>query len=200
MNEILSNKINSETVYLPFTEIAPFIHPTAVIRNSSIVGNVIINENVHIVNAAVRADEGSPFYIGANSNIQDFAVLHSYTTQKNQDLIKENLVFIPEQGYYAIYICQNVTVAHGALIHGPSKIGCNTFIGFKATVDKASIGSNVEIGAHAYIKKVSIPDNIGIAPNAVILKEEDIKKYTVPLIGVNEKIIQVNLELAKAYK
>ena len=83
---------------------------------------------------------------------------------------------IEGEGYFSIYIAENVSVSHGVLIHGPSHIKENTFIGFKATIDAASIGSNVEIGALSYIKNVNIPDNIAISANAIITKPEDIEK------------------------
>lgn len=168
----------------------PVIHESAAIRNSQITGNVTVGENVHIVNAAIRADEGSPFYIGKGSNIQDFCTLHGYAEQ-----------LIPvEDKHYSIYIDEYVSVAHGALVHGPAYIGKNSFIGFKATIDAAIIGNNVEIGAHSYIKRVTIPDNTAIAPNAVITSEEDIEKYITEPSGINQKVVSVNLEMAAAYK
>jgi carbonic anhydrase/acetyltransferase-like protein (isoleucine patch superfamily) len=199
MNEILSNEIVENALYLPENKIEPLIHESATIRNSQIIGNVVINENVHIVNAAIRADEGTPFYIGKNSNIQDFCVLHGYMVRDKEVEIYSNLILV-ENLYYSIYIGEHVTVAHGALVHGPTCIGNNSFIGFKSTIDAAFIGNNVEIGAHSYIKQVRIPDNISILPNAVITKEEDIKKYIVEPTGINQKIVNTNLELAKAYK
>ena len=81
MNEILSNKVDLNHTYLPCMEVEPNINPKAAIRNSQITGNVIIEENVHVVNAVIRADEGTPFYISSGSNIQDFAILHAYSTQ-----------------------------------------------------------------------------------------------------------------------
>lgn len=200
MNDIIFNEITSNLGFLPNVKAKPFIHHSASIRNSQVIGDVIIEENVHIINAVIRADEGTPFYIGAGSNIQDFAILHGYTTQENGKPIEQNLVNIPGHGYYSIYIEENVSISHGVLIHGPAYIKENAFIGFKATVDAANIGSNVEIGAHSYIKGVDIPDNVAISPNAVITKVEDIEKYLVPLTGLNKRIVEVNHQMAKVYK
>jgi len=199
MNNILPNEVNEKTNFLPCSKIKPSIHPTATVRNSQLVGNVIVEENVHIVNAVIRADEGTPFYIGKGSNIQDFAVLHGYTTQENDNPINKSLIKIDAKGYYSIYISENVSISHGVLVHGPSHIKENTFIGFKVTIDGANIGSNVEIGAHSYIKNVNIPDNIAIAPNAVITQNTDIDKYIVPTTGLNKRIVEVNKEMAVAY-
>ncbi len=199
MNNILPNEVNENTNFLPCSKIKPSIHPTATVRNSQLVGNVIVEENVHIVNAVIRADEGTPFYIGKGSNIQDFAVLHGYTTQENDNPINKSLIKIDGKGYYSIYISENVSISHGVLVHGPSHIKENTFIGFKVTIDGANIGSNVEIGAHSYIKNVNIPDNIAISANAIITKTEDIEKYVITLAGINKRIIEVNQEMAVAY-
>lgn len=199
MTEFLCNETVANATYLPPQKHRPTIHKTAAIRNSQITGNVIINEDVHIVNAAIRADEGTPFYIGKGSNIQDFCVLHGYVVRENDTEISRNLITL-EGKWYSIYIGEYVTVAHNALVHGPAYIGNNTFIGFKATIDGANVGKNVEIGAHSYIKNVTIPDNIAIAPNAVILKEEDIEQFIVESSGINSIIVKVNLEMAQAYQ
>jgi carbon dioxide concentrating mechanism protein CcmM len=158
-----------------------------------------VEENVHIVNAVIRADEGTPFFIGKGSNIQDFAVLHGYTTQENDNPIKKSLINIGGKGYYSIYISENVSISHGVLVHGPCHIKENTFVGFKATIDGASLGSNVEIGAHSYIKNVNIPDNVAIAPNSIITENTDIDKCIVPKTGLNARIVEVNKEMALSY-
>ncbi len=198
MSKILMNESTENAVYIPAAAVQPIIHRSAAIRNSQITGNVTVAEKVHIVNAVIRADEGTPFYIGKGSNIQDFCTLHGYVTRNDKAEITENLIPV-EDKYYSIYIDEYVSVAHGALVHGPSYIGYNSFIGFKATIDAAVIGNNVEIGAHSYIKSVAIPDNIAIAPNAVITEEKDIEKFVVKPSGINKKVVNVNLEMAEAY-
>lgn len=199
MNKILRNKTLVNTKYLPNKEVAPVIHPTATVRNSIIEGNVTIDENVHIVNAAIRADEGTPFYIGKNSNIQDFAVLHAYCTHENEILLEQNTILVKNKGVFSIYIDECVSLSHGVLVHGPCFVGKNSFIGFKATLDAASIGENVEIGAHSYIKNVTIPDNVAIKPNATITEESDIEKFIIYSTGINKRIVNVNIEMASVY-
>lgn len=192
-NQIQKNNVTDVVTLLPSNQKMPTIHKSAAIRNSVIIGDVVVDSDAHIVNAVIRADEGAPFYIGKGSNVQDFCVLHGYLTKKNINLIEF------EGKSYSIYISENVSISHGALIHGPSFIGKNTFIGFKSTVDAANVGRNVEIGAHSYIKGVNIPDNVAIAPNSVILDESDIENYLIEHVDINKKIIAVNLEMAKTY-
>ncbi|MEO1693592.1 MAG: carbon dioxide-concentrating mechanism protein CcmM, partial [Cyanobacteria bacterium J06631_6] len=51
----------------------PQIHETAFVHSfSHIIGDVEISSNVIIApGSSVRADEGTPFFIGENTNIQD---------------------------------------------------------------------------------------------------------------------------------
>lgn len=198
MGKILQKNI--VTKYLPEKNILPVISKDATIRNSEIIGDVTIEENVHIVNAVIRSDEGTPFYISSGVNIQDFAVLHGYTTQENGVLNTDNLISVENKGIYSIFIDKNTSISHGVLIHGPCFIGKNSFIGFKSSIDRANIGKNVEIGSHSYIYNVSIPDNTAISPGAIITNKADILRFTTKQTNINEKIVKVNIEMAKAYK
>lgn len=197
-NKILINKACSNCSYLPVEEVMPTIHPGATVRNSELFGDVTIDEGAHVVNAILRADEGTPFYIGKGSNIQDFCTLHGYTARDGNRVVAENLVYVNGEPY-SIYISESVSLSHGVLVHGPSFVGSNTFIGFKSTLDAASVGKNVEIGAHCYIQSVNIPDNTAILPGSIITKQEDIAKCTTLLTGINTKIAKVNVEMSKCY-
>jgi carbonic anhydrase len=196
----LPNRVLPYASHLPSQVGFPKVHPSAAVRHSWVLGDVTIAPSVHVVNATIRADEGSPFYIGPYSNIQDGVVIHAHYTEENGQPVMHNLEKGPDGKLYGVYIGQNVSVAHQALIHGPSLIGDNSFIGFKATVRHANVGKNVEIGAHAYIDNVTIPDNVGIAAGAIIQKPEDIAKYFVPLKNKNAKIATINQELVRAYQ
>lgn len=186
--------------YLPRPVGTPQISPQATVRDSSILGEVTIGPWAHVVNATIRADEGTPFYIGPYSNIQDGVVIHGHYTQQNGQPVPKNLVSIPGKGLFSVYVGQNSSVAHHALLHGPVSIGDNTFVGFRTTLYHANVGNNVEIGPHAYIENVTIPDNVAIAPGAIITKPEDIAKYLVPHKNKNATIARVNTELALAYQ
>jgi carbonic anhydrase/acetyltransferase-like protein (isoleucine patch superfamily) len=128
--------------------------------SASVIGSVILEENVSVwFNAVVRGDN-EIIHIGANSNIQDGAVLHT------------------DPGA-ALNIAANVTVGHQAMLHGCS-IGEGSLIGIKAVVlNHSIIGKNCLIGANALITEGKvIPDNslvIG-SPGKVVrtLTEEEI--------------------------
>ena len=95
---------------------------------AKIVGDVEMGEGCSVwYNAVIRADSNS-VKIGANSNIQDNSVIH---TSKS----------------YGVKIGDNVTIGHGAIIHGCT-VGNNVMIGMGAIVlDGAIIEDNSIIGA-----------------------------------------------------
>jgi carbonic anhydrase/acetyltransferase-like protein (isoleucine patch superfamily) len=109
--------------------------------NASVIGSVILENRVSIwFNAVVRGDN-EPVHIGANSNIQDGAVLH---TDPGAPLT----------------IANNVTIGHQAMLHGCS-IGSGCLIGIKAVLlNHCVIGQNCLIGANTLITEGRIiPDN-----------------------------------------
>ncbi|MDO9178024.1 MAG: gamma carbonic anhydrase family protein [Agitococcus sp.] len=109
--------------------------------NATIVGSVVLENNVSVwFNVVIRADNDT-ITIGENSNIQDGSVLHTDTG-------------VP------LTIGANVTVGHKVMLHGCS-IGDNTLIGINAVVlNHAKIGKNCIIGANALItERQEIPDN-----------------------------------------
>ena len=113
-----------------------FIAPSA-----DVIGQVVIGDQASIwFNAVVRGDTDS-IYIGAGSNVQDNAVLHT------------------DPGIQA-RIGENVTIGHCAMVHGCT-IGDNSLIGINAVIlNHARIGRNCLIGANALVPEgMEIPDN-----------------------------------------
>ena len=109
--------------------------------NASVIGTVILENNVSVwFNAVIRGDN-EPIHIGENSNIQDGAVLH---TDPGAPLT----------------IGSNVTVGHLAMLHGCT-IGADSLIGIHSTIlNHAVIGRNCLIGANTLITEGKvIPDN-----------------------------------------
>lgn len=109
--------------------------------SASVIGSVILEDNVSVWFNAVLRGDNEPIHIGANSNIQDGAVLH---TDPGAPLT----------------VAANATVGHQATLHGCT-IGAGSLIGIKAVVlNHSVIGRNCLIGANALVTEGQvIPDN-----------------------------------------
>lgn len=119
----------------------PVIHSGAFIApDTAIYGDVTIEEGCSVWFHATVRGERAPVYIGAHSNIQDNCVVHV------------------DQGF-GVTIGKNVTVGHGAIVHG-CRIGDNSLIGMGAILlNGAVIGKNCIIGAGALVtQNTVIPD------------------------------------------
>ncbi|WP_439873737.1 carbonate dehydratase [Bacillus mycoides] len=143
----------------------PKIDKTAFISPfSSVIGDVRIKDNVYVApNVSVRADEGTPFYISSNTNLQDGVILHG---------LLNKFVSVDDKEY-SIYIGKKVSVAHGALIHGPCYIGNKVFVGFKSIVYNAIIGEGTFISYNAVVTNgVRVSRNRFVPPGANIDTQE----------------------------
>ena len=127
---------------LNYKEFFPQIDETTfVAKNAQVIGKVETKEDSSIwFGAVIRADVNT-ITIGERSNIQDNAVVHC------------------DDGHPTV-IGNDVTVGHGAIIHG-AMVGDNTLIGMGSIVlDGARIGKNCIIGAGALVPQgKEIPDN-----------------------------------------
>lgn len=182
----------------PSTSFNPIQHIPVIPRNSVahhtavIIGDVIVGHNVFIApNAVIRADEGSPMYIGNNSDIQDGVVIHGLKNKPGEQ--------------YSVVIGENVSLAHQCMVHGPSYIDKNTFVGFQAAVISSNIGKNCVIETGAKVIKVNIPDNTYVPTNAVVETPE--QAAALPKITddyaykkLNEEVVKVNNALASGYR
>lgn len=166
-----------------------FVH-----HQATVIGQVSLGEHVHIAaGTSVRADEGAPFFIGDNTNIQDGVVLHA---------LKDKFVRVGNQRW-AVYVGRNVSIAHDALVHGPCYVGDDTFIGFKAVVHDSVVGSRCFIGIGAVVVGVEIPDG-RFVPHGRIIDSKDLA-LSLPLVSesqlaFNEDVVEVNRGLAAAYR
>lgn len=128
--------------------------------NATVIGSVIIGDNVSIWFNAVLRGDNDVIDIGDETNIQDGAVVHVDPGKP-------------------VKIGRGVTVGHKAVIHGCT-IGNNTLIGINAVIlNNAQIGNNCIIGANALIPEGKvIPDGSLVvgAPGRVVrqLGEEQI--------------------------
>ncbi len=113
--------------------------------SAQVIGDVELGENASVwMNAVVRGDVNS-IRIGANSNIQDCAVLHGM------------------RYVYPVTVGDWVTVGHNATVHG-CVVEDAVLIGMGATVlNDARIGEGSIIAAGAVI-----PEHVAIPPNSLV--------------------------------
>jgi carbonic anhydrase/acetyltransferase-like protein (isoleucine patch superfamily) len=109
--------------------------------DAHVIGAVTLHEDVGIWFGAVLRGDNEPIMIGARSNIQEGAMLHT------------------DMGY-PLHVGADCTIGHHAILHGCT-IGANTLVGMGATIlNGARIGSNCLVGANALVTEgKEFPDN-----------------------------------------
>jgi len=114
------------------------IHPTAFIHESAVVlGNVSLGERVSVWPGAVLRGDTDRIEVGAESNIQDGAVLHC------------------DHGVPCI-VGKRVTIGHGAVVHS-AVVEDGALIGIGAIVlNRARIGAGALIAAGAVVAEGAV--------------------------------------------
>jgi carbon dioxide concentrating mechanism protein CcmM len=143
----------------------PQINESAYVHSfSNIIGDVQIGANVLVSpGTSIRADEGSPFYIGDSTNIQDGVVIHG---------LEKGQVIGDDHNSYSVWIGKNTCITHMALIHGPCYVGDDCFIGFRSTVFNARVGSGSIVMMHALVQDVEIPPGKYVASGSIITNQQ----------------------------
>lgn len=135
--------------FIPVVKPSSFIHPHA-----SVIGDVIIGEDVYIgPGAAIRGDWGR-IIIEDGCNVQENCVIHMFPGT-------------------TVYLKKGAHIGHGAIIHGGT-IGENSLIGMNAVLmDDVDIGKECIIGALCFVpSKMQIPPRSLVVGNpAKIIKE-----------------------------
>ncbi len=169
----------------------PKIDETAYVHSfSNIIGDVHVGAKVLIApGTSIRADEGSPFYIGKGTNVQDGVVVHG---------LERGRVMGDDDNAYSVWIGDNASITHMALIHGPAYIGSNCFIGFRSTVFNARVGEGSIVMMHVLIQDVEIPPGKYVASGSVITNQQqadrlpdvqaDDIKFATHVLGVNDAL------------
>jgi len=123
----LHDRIHEFSTKTPNLASNAYVAPGAVL-----VGDVTLGENASVwFQSVLRADLNS-IVIGAESNIQDGAIIHVADA-------------------YGTEIGQRVTVGHGAVIHACT-VGDEVLVGMNAVIlDGAQIGARSIIGANALV-------------------------------------------------
>lgn len=170
----------------------------------AVTGHVVLGERVYVApSASVRGDEGQSIYIGDESNVQDAVVLHGLETIEHGKEIAKNQVEVGGKKY-SVYVGKRVSMAHQSQVHGPAKVGDDSFIGMQALVFKAELGDHVVVEPGAKIIGVKIESGRYVPTGAVITKQSDadaLPKITdeYPFKSLNEAVVHVNTQLADGY-
>jgi carbonic anhydrase/acetyltransferase-like protein (isoleucine patch superfamily) len=130
------------TMYALESETPEVHNDVYVAESAAVIGKVHLKKNVSVWHSAViRGDNGERINIGARSNIQDGAILHT------------------DPGF-TLDIGEDVSVGHQAVLHGCS-VGNGSLIGIGAVVlNGAKIGHNSLVAAGALVlENKSFPDN-----------------------------------------
>ncbi len=127
-----------------------------VAEDATIIGDVELKEGVSIWPQAVLRGDQNYIEVGEGSNIQDLVMVHvDYENEAK--------------------IGKDVTIGHGAVIHG-CEIGDETIIGMNASVlSGAKVGKGCIIGANALVPPgKEIPDHcMAVGVPADIVREDD---------------------------
>lgn len=104
--------------------------------NATVVGDVILENNVSIWHGAVLRGDGGPIRVGEGSNIQDNCVLHETVT-----------------------VGKGCSIGHGAILHGCT-VGDDCVVGMGAIVlDGAVLDRHCLVGAGAVVTgKTNAPE------------------------------------------
>ncbi len=136
-------------------EISPTTAPTAYVApNASVVGKVVLADNSSVWFAATLRGDNETISIGAGSNVQDGAVLHT------------------DPGF-PLMVGSHVSIGHQAMLHGCT-VGDGSLIGIQAVVlNAAVIGKGCLVGAGAVIteRKVFADGTLILGAPAKVVRE-----------------------------
>jgi carbonic anhydrase/acetyltransferase-like protein (isoleucine patch superfamily) len=137
--------------------IRPQIDPTAWVAPTAVlIGNVIVEARANIWFGAVLRGDNEAITVGAGSNVQENAVLHT------------------DMGF-PLTIGANCTIGHKAMLHGCT-IEAGSLIGMGATLlNGAKIGAGSLVGACALVTegKEIAPGSLVMGAPAKVVRELD---------------------------
>lgn len=167
-------------------ECLPSVAATAYVDESAtVIGDVRIGEEVYVAPCvSLRADEANPIIIGDECNIQDSVVFHGLMGS-------------------CIELGKKVSIAHGAVIHGPINIGDESFVGFNSVVHASTLGGKCFVGHAAAVIGVKLADGKFVPHGAIVDTQEKADLLgPVPegLKHFNEEVVEVNREFARSYR
>lgn len=146
--------------------------------DATVIGNVVLGDACSVWFGAVLRADNDRIVIGARSNIQDTAILH---TDPGIELV----------------VGREVTIGHRAALHG-CKVGDRTLIGIGSTVlNGACIGSDCIVGAHALVTEhKAFPDGVLITGTPARVA----RPLTETEIGDLPRLADVYVDNARRYR
>lgn len=177
-----------------------FVHPLA-----AVIGAVELGDDVFVApGASIRGDEGQPIRVGSGSNVQDGVVIHALETFEGGQVLEANLVHIGGRPY-AVYVGDDVSIAHQAQVHGPAAIGDRTFVGMQALVFRASVGHDCVLEPRALVMGVTVAPGRYVLAGAVIRTQAEADALpridaSYAFARINDGVLHVNHALAEGYE
>ena len=168
----------------PDVDPAAYIDPTA-----QVIGRVRIGPRVFVgPNAIIRADEFDTngevkaIVVEAECNIQDGVIIHALAGTE-------------------VTIGQRTSLAHGAIVHGPCRIGEDSFIGFGAVVFNSQCDRGVFVASRAVVENVNVPADTFIPAFTFISQDliSRLRKTEPRERSFMINVIKANLWLAEGY-
>ena len=135
--------------------IAPVVSESTWVADSAeVIGNVHFGENTSVWFGVIIRADNEPMMIGAGTNIQESAVLHSDAGKP-------------------LTLGENVTIGHKAMLHGCT-VGDGSLIGIGAVIlNGAKIGKNCLVGAGALVTEgKEFPDGMLIVGSPALAKRK----------------------------
>ena len=203
----------NEAVVMPKIESEAFIYPFVMV-----IGNCHIGKMVFVLSTIVckgrGEDEGTSIHVNEGSNMQVGEVIYAFeTTDDGHNIDGRKFINNGERldgsdsrfaEGYTVWVGENISLAHGSMIHGPAWIGNGSFVGMDAMIFNAKIGNHIVVGVSAtIIDGVEIPDGKFVPPEKLTTTQAE--DDTLPdLIGspyenTNHTVLHVNQQLAEGY-
>jgi carbonic anhydrase/acetyltransferase-like protein (isoleucine patch superfamily) len=189
----------SAKVLKPVIDKTTYVHPLA-----AVIGNVTLGRHIMVSpTASIRGDEGQPFFIGDDSNVQDGVVIHALETETDGRPVEKNLYEVKGKNY-SVYVGQRVSLAHQSQIHGPAVVLDDTFVGMKALVFRSFVGEGCVIEPGAMVIGVKVSPARYVPAGSVVNNQDQADKLPkitedYPMKTMNKGVIHVNTALAKEY-
>lgn len=184
----------------PHVERTTFVDPHA-----TVIGAVELGSGVYVApSASVRGDEGQPIHVGSGANVQDGVVIHALETEENGQPLPQNQVKVGTR-VYAVFIGEQVSLAHQSQVHGPALIGDRTFVGMQSLVFRAEVGAGCVLEPRTLVMGVKVAPGRYVPAGQVVTTQEHADQLPVitphyRFAKLNEGVLHVNHQLADGYR